>query len=54
LIHAFGNMSLDAMGPAEIEDFKAAMRKQPAGVPGRKDSPSKDALRKRKGAESSS
>ncbi|RKH64287.1 tyrosine-type recombinase/integrase [Corallococcus aberystwythensis] len=50
LLPAFANTPLDAIGPAEIEDFKAAMRKKPAGIPGRKDAPSKDALRKRKGA----
>jgi integrase len=50
LLPAFGHIALDAIGPAEIEDFKAVMRKKPAGIPGKKDSPSKDALRKRKGA----
>ncbi|WIG99281.1 N-terminal phage integrase SAM-like domain-containing protein [Myxococcus sp. SDU36] len=50
LLPVFANTPLDAIGPAEIEDFKAAMRKKPAGIPGRKDAPSQDALRKRKGA----
>jgi hypothetical protein len=50
LLPVFGNTPLDAIGPAEIEDFKAAMRKKPAGIPGRKDAPSKDALRKREGS----
>ncbi|WP_426753906.1 tyrosine-type recombinase/integrase [Myxococcus sp. Y35] len=49
LLPVFGNTPLDAIGPAEIEDFKAAMRKKPAGIPGRKNAPSKDALRKGSG-----
>lgn len=49
LIPAFGNTPLDAIGPAEIEDFKAAMRKKPSGARARKEAPTRAALRKRKG-----
>ncbi len=49
LVPAFGSMALDAIGPAEIEDFKAAMRKKPSGARARKDAPTRAALRKRKG-----
>ncbi|WP_342378123.1 tyrosine-type recombinase/integrase [Myxococcus stipitatus] len=48
LTPAFGDMALVAIGPAEIEDFKAAMRKKPAGIPGRKPAPTERALRKRR------
>jgi len=36
---AFGSMALDAIGPAQFEDFKAAMRKKPSGARARKDAP---------------
>jgi len=49
LVPAFGSMALDAIGPAEIEDFKASMRKKPSGARARKDAPTRAALRKRKG-----
>ncbi|MFP2932184.1 tyrosine-type recombinase/integrase [Pyxidicoccus sp. 3LG] len=49
LVPTFGSMALDAIGPAEIEDFKAAMRKKPSGARARKDAPTRAALRKRKG-----
>jgi hypothetical protein len=39
LVPAFGSMALDAIGPAQFEDFKAAMRKKPSGARARKDSP---------------
>jgi len=50
LIPAFGNTPLDAIGPAEIEDFKAAMRKKPSGARARKAAPTRAALLKRKGS----
>lgn len=49
LVPAFGSMALDAIGPAEIEDFKAAMRKKPSGARARKEAPTRAALRKRTG-----
>ncbi|HEY8207329.1 MAG TPA: tyrosine-type recombinase/integrase [Myxococcaceae bacterium] len=49
LVPAFGSMALDAIGLAQIEDFKAAMRKKPSGARARKDAPTRAALRKRKG-----
>ncbi|XHF27363.1 N-terminal phage integrase SAM-like domain-containing protein [Corallococcus exercitus] len=39
----FGNTPLDAIGPAEIEDFKAAMRKKPSGARARKEAPTRAA-----------
>jgi integrase len=50
LLPAFGNTPLDAIGPAEIEDFKAAMRKKPSGARARKEAPTRAALLKRKGS----
>jgi integrase len=50
LIPAFGSMALDSIGPAEIEDFKAAMRKKPSGARARKEGPQQTALRRRKGS----
>jgi len=44
----FGEMKLEAIGPAEIEDFKAAMKKKPRRLSGHSDAPSKRALRRRK------
>jgi integrase len=43
-------MVLDSIGPAEIEDFKAAMRKKPPRARTRKEAPTRAALRKRKGS----
>ncbi|QDE82482.1 tyrosine-type recombinase/integrase [Myxococcus xanthus] len=48
LIPFFGAMALDTIGPAEIEDFKAAMKKKPRRLSGHADAPSKRALRRRK------
>nr|BDT33741.1 site-specific integrase [Myxococcus sp. MH1] len=48
LIPFFGEMALDAIGPAEIEDFKAAMKKKPRRLSGHSEAPSKRALRRRK------
>ncbi|KFE69238.1 Mobile element protein [Hyalangium minutum] len=50
LIPMFGNTPLDAIGPAEIEDFKAAMRKKPSGARARKEAPTRAALLKRRGS----
>ncbi|AKF81073.1 integrase [Myxococcus fulvus 124B02] len=44
----FGEKKLDAIGPAEIEDFKAAMKKKPRRLSGHSETPSKRALRRRK------
>ncbi|AGC44555.1 phage integrase family site specific recombinase [Myxococcus stipitatus DSM 14675] len=44
----FGEMRLDAIGPAEIEEFKAAMKKKPRRMSGHSDTPSTRALRRRK------
>ncbi|MFP2958226.1 tyrosine-type recombinase/integrase [Myxococcus sp. 1LA] len=46
----FGDMKLDSIGPAAIEDFKALMRKKKSAARARKKSPTQAALRKRKGA----
>lgn len=40
-------MALPAIGPAEIEDFKAIMRKKKSAARARKEAPTKAALRKR-------
>ncbi len=48
VIPALGRMPLDSIGLAEIEDFKAAMRKKTSGARARKDAPTKAAIRKRK------
>jgi len=45
----FGSKRLDAIGPAEIEAFKAAMRKKLSASRGRKANPTKYAVRKRYG-----
>ena len=45
----FGGMALSAMGPAEIEDFKALMRTQKSAARARKEAPTRVALRKRSG-----
>ncbi|OJH41107.1 tyrosine-type recombinase/integrase [Cystobacter ferrugineus] len=50
LLPAFGNMALDSIGPAEIEDFKAAMRKKLSRARARKEAPTRASLRKRKGS----
>jgi len=44
----FGNTPLDAIGPAEIEDFKAAMRNKTSAARARKEAPTKAAILKRK------
>lgn len=44
----FGGMALDAIGPAELEDFKAALKKRPRRLRGHSDTPSQRALRRRK------
>ncbi|MFY1826114.1 hypothetical protein ACN47A_09390 [Myxococcus fulvus] len=41
-------MALDAIGTAEIEDFKAAMKKKPRRLSGHSEAPSKRALQGRK------
>ncbi|MFB1484421.1 tyrosine-type recombinase/integrase [Corallococcus sp. RDP092CA] len=46
----FGAMALDSIGLAEVEDFKAAMRKKHSGARARKEAPSRAALRLRKGS----
>ncbi|MBZ4336449.1 site-specific integrase [Corallococcus sp. AS-1-12] len=46
----FGEMALDAIGPAKIEDFKAAMKKKSPGRGRLSDNPSKRALRRRTGS----
>ncbi|TQF13718.1 site-specific integrase [Myxococcus llanfairpwllgwyngyllgogerychwyrndrobwllllantysiliogogogochensis] len=45
----FGEMALDVIGPAQIEDFKALMRKKQSAAHARKDNATKSAIRKRKG-----
>ncbi|MFY2558384.1 tyrosine-type recombinase/integrase [Corallococcus terminator] len=50
LLPVFEDTPLDAIGPAEIEEFKAAMRKKPSGARARKDAPKRAALLKRKGS----
>ncbi|RKH78794.1 site-specific integrase [Corallococcus sp. AB045] len=50
LLPFFGGMALDAIGLAEVEDFKAAMRKKHSGARARKEAPSRAALRLRKGS----
>ncbi len=44
----FGKMALASIGPAEIEDFKAVMKKKPRRLSGHSDTASKRALRRRK------
>ncbi|MCY1045587.1 tyrosine-type recombinase/integrase [Corallococcus sp. bb12-1] len=44
----FSEMALDSIGSAEIEDFKAAMKKKTPRLSGLSDTPSKRALRRRK------
>ncbi|CAM4063886.1 tyrosine-type recombinase/integrase [Corallococcus exiguus] len=44
----FGEKLLDVIGPAEIEDFKALLRKKKSGAHARKVCATKSALRKRK------
>jgi len=48
LIPFFGNTPLDAIGPAEIEDFKAAMRNKTSAARARKEAPTQAAILKRK------
>ncbi|NOK04815.1 MULTISPECIES: tyrosine-type recombinase/integrase [Myxococcus] len=48
IIPFFGEMALDAIGPSQIEDFKAAMKKKPSAARSRKAAPTKAAIRKRK------
>ncbi|MBU8899929.1 site-specific integrase [Corallococcus sp. M34] len=48
LLPFFGETALDAIGPAEIEDFKAAMKKKPRRLSGHSDTASRRALRRRK------
>lgn len=50
IIPFFGEMALDTIGPAQIEDFKAAMKKKPSAARARKQAPTKAAIRKRKDA----
>ncbi|QSQ17201.1 tyrosine-type recombinase/integrase [Myxococcus landrumensis] len=50
IIPFFGGMHLDAIGPAQIEDFKASMKQKPSGSRARKEAPTKAAIRKRKNA----
>jgi integrase len=47
----FGEMALSAIGPAEIEDFKALMRQKKSAARARKEAPTRAALRKRKDTE---
>src|SRR5512140_1175791 len=47
LLPFFGDMALSAIGPAEIEDFKAVMRKKKSAARARKEAPTRAALRKR-------
>jgi integrase len=47
LLPFFGHMALSAIGPAEIEDFKAIMRKKKSAARARKEAPTKSALLKR-------
>ena len=47
LLPFFGQMALSAIGPAEMEDFKAVMRKKKSAARARKEAPTKAALRKR-------
>lgn len=51
VIPFFGQMPLDAIGPAEIEDFKAAMRAKKSAARARKEAPTQTAIRKRKALE---
>ncbi|MFB1484200.1 tyrosine-type recombinase/integrase [Corallococcus sp. RDP092CA] len=46
----FGEMALDAIGPAEIEDFKAVMKKKAPRRGRLSENPSKRALRRRTGS----
>ncbi|CAM4495742.1 tyrosine-type recombinase/integrase [Corallococcus exiguus] len=48
LLPAFGHLSLDSIGLAEIEEFKAVMRKKPADALLRKAAPTRAAVLKRK------
>ncbi len=47
LLPFFGQMALSAIGPAQIEDFKAHMRKKKSAARARKKAPTKAALLKR-------
>ncbi|WP_373691542.1 tyrosine-type recombinase/integrase [Hyalangium versicolor] len=47
LLPFFGEMALASIGPAEIEDFKAAMRKKRSAARARKEAPTLAAIRKR-------
>jgi integrase len=47
----FGKMALAKIGPAEIEDFKALMRKKKSAARARKEAPTKAAIRKRQDVE---
>ncbi|HEX5749453.1 MAG TPA: tyrosine-type recombinase/integrase [Archangium sp.] len=47
----FGEMALAAIGSAEMEDFKAVMRKKKSAARARKAAPTRAALRKRNGEE---
>lgn len=49
LVPYFGRMKLDDIGPAEIERFKAEMRKKLSGSRPRKEAPTKWAIKKRYG-----
>ncbi|SEN36639.1 Phage integrase, N-terminal SAM-like domain, partial [Stigmatella aurantiaca] len=43
----FGEMALASIGPAQIEDFKALMRKKKSAARARKEAPTQAAIRKR-------
>ncbi len=47
LLPFFGQMALSAIGPAQIEDFKAHMRKKKSAARARKEAPTRAALLKR-------
>jgi integrase len=46
----FGTTRLDRIGPAEVEKFKAHLRKKPSGARARKEAPTQQAVRRRYGA----
>ncbi|WP_044890320.1 tyrosine-type recombinase/integrase [Myxococcus hansupus] len=50
IVPFFGEMALDAIGPAQIEDFKALMRKKKSAAHARKENATQSAIRKRKAA----
>ncbi len=51
LVPAFGNTPLDRIRLAELEEFKAAMKKKKSAARGRKGTPTKWAIKKRYGAQ---